>query len=56
MKPCVGHHRPGPQPGRHRRCSMLVGKDIVMITPTATDDGIAALGPNIFQMNIPWAF
>ena len=24
-----------------------------MITPTATDDGIAALGPNIFQMNIP---
>ena len=33
--------------------SMLVGKDIVMITPTATDDGIAALGPNIFQMNIP---
>jgi ABC-type branched-subunit amino acid transport system substrate-binding protein len=33
--------------------SMLVGKDIVMITPTATDDGIAALGANIFQMNIP---
>jgi ABC-type branched-subunit amino acid transport system substrate-binding protein len=33
--------------------STLVGKDIVMITPTATDDGIAALGPNIFQMNVP---
>jgi len=33
--------------------SSLVGKDIVMITPTATDDGIAALGPNIFQMNVP---
>jgi ABC-type branched-subunit amino acid transport system substrate-binding protein len=33
--------------------SILVGKDVVMITPTATDDGIAALGPNIFQMNIP---
>ncbi|HAJ80687.1 MAG TPA: hypothetical protein DCO75_13060 [Fibrobacteres bacterium] len=33
--------------------SMLVGKEIVMITPTATDDGIASLGPNIFQMNVP---
>jgi ABC-type branched-subunit amino acid transport system substrate-binding protein len=33
--------------------SSLVGKDVVMITPTATDDGIAALGPNIFQMNVP---
>mgnify|MGYP001570075110 CR=1 FL=1 len=33
--------------------STLVGKDIVMITPTATDDGIAALGQNIFQMNVP---
>ena len=33
--------------------SSLVGKDIVMITPTATDDGIAGLGPNIFQMNVP---
>lgn len=26
--------------------------EIVMITPTATDDGIAALGKNIFQMNL----
>jgi ABC-type branched-subunit amino acid transport system substrate-binding protein len=33
--------------------STLVGKDIVMITPTATDDGIATLGANIFQMNVP---
>jgi ABC-type branched-subunit amino acid transport system substrate-binding protein len=33
--------------------SMLIGKEIVMITPTATDDGIAALGTNIFQMNVP---
>jgi ABC-type branched-subunit amino acid transport system substrate-binding protein len=33
--------------------STLVGKDIVMITPTATDDGIATLGTNIFQMNVP---
>jgi ABC-type branched-subunit amino acid transport system substrate-binding protein len=32
--------------------STLVGKDIVMITPTATDDGIATLGTNIFQMNV----
>jgi ABC-type branched-subunit amino acid transport system substrate-binding protein len=33
--------------------STLVGKDVVMITPTATDDGIATLGTNIFQMNVP---
>jgi ABC-type branched-subunit amino acid transport system substrate-binding protein len=33
--------------------STLVGKEIVMITPTATDDGIATLGSNIFQMNVP---
>lgn len=26
--------------------------EIVMITPTATDDGIAALGKNIFQLNL----
>lgn len=26
--------------------------EIIMITPTATDDGIAALGNNIFQINI----
>jgi ABC-type branched-subunit amino acid transport system substrate-binding protein len=31
---------------------MLIGKETVMLTPTATDDGIASLGPNIFQMNI----
>jgi ABC-type branched-subunit amino acid transport system substrate-binding protein len=31
---------------------MLIGRETVMLTPTATDDGIAALGPNIFQMNI----
>jgi ABC-type branched-subunit amino acid transport system substrate-binding protein len=29
-----------------------VGRDAVMITPTATEDGIAELGPNIFQMNV----
>jgi ABC-type branched-subunit amino acid transport system substrate-binding protein len=33
--------------------SILVGKDAVMISPTATDDGIAELGDNIFQMNVP---
>lgn len=27
-------------------------KDAVMLTPTATDDGIAALGKNIFQLNL----
>ncbi len=26
--------------------------DVVIITPTATDDGIAGLGQNIFQMNV----
>lgn len=26
--------------------------DVIMITPTATDDGIAGLGQNIFQMNV----
>jgi ABC-type branched-subunit amino acid transport system substrate-binding protein len=31
---------------------MLIGKETVMLTPTATDDGIASLGPNIFQLNI----
>ncbi len=31
---------------------MLIGKETVMLTPTATDDGIASLSPNIFQMNI----
>jgi ABC-type branched-subunit amino acid transport system substrate-binding protein len=32
--------------------AMAVGKETVMLTPTATDDGIAELGPNLFQMNI----
>jgi ABC-type branched-subunit amino acid transport system substrate-binding protein len=32
--------------------SMLMDKDVVMLSPTANDDGIAALGPNIFQMNV----
>lgn len=32
--------------------AMLAGKDIVMISPTATEDGIAQLDPNIFQMNV----
>ena len=31
--------------------SMVMGKPVVMISPTATDDGIADLGKNIFQMN-----
>jgi len=29
--------------------------EIVMITPTATDEGIASLGQNIFQLNVPTA-
>lgn len=32
--------------------SMLMDKNVVMVTPTATDDGIARLGPNIFQVNV----
>lgn len=32
--------------------AMSVGKPVVMISPTATDDGIAGLGKNIFQMNV----
>jgi ABC-type branched-subunit amino acid transport system substrate-binding protein len=31
--------------------AMLMEKDVVMLSPTANDDGIAALGNNIFQMN-----
>jgi len=31
---------------------VMQNPDVVMITPTATDDGIAALGRNIFQMNV----
>ena len=29
--------------------------DVLMISPTATDDGIASLGPNVFQMNVTMA-
>ncbi|MDD5675497.1 MAG: penicillin-binding protein activator [Chitinivibrionales bacterium] len=32
--------------------AMCAGKDVVMISPTATDDAIATLGANIFLMNI----
>ena len=32
--------------------ALMNTKDIIMITPTATDDGIARLGSNIFQMNV----
>jgi ABC-type branched-subunit amino acid transport system substrate-binding protein len=32
--------------------AMLMGKETVMLTPTATDDGIAGLNPLAFQMNI----
>jgi ABC-type branched-subunit amino acid transport system substrate-binding protein len=32
--------------------AMLMGRDIVMVTPTATDEGIARLGSNIFQVNV----
>ena len=32
--------------------AMLLGKETVMLTPTATDDGIAGLNPMVFQMNI----
>ncbi|MDR2577490.1 MAG: penicillin-binding protein activator [Chitinispirillales bacterium] len=32
--------------------ALFSGKDIVMITPTANEDGISTLGDNIFQMNI----
>ncbi len=32
--------------------AMLIEKEIVMVTPTATDDGIARLGPGIFQLNV----
>jgi ABC-type branched-subunit amino acid transport system substrate-binding protein len=31
---------------------MLMDRETVMITPTATDEGIAALGRNIFQVNL----
>ncbi|MBD3319936.1 MAG: ABC transporter substrate-binding protein [Chitinivibrionales bacterium] len=32
--------------------SILMNRDVVMLSPTATDDGIAELGSNIFQMNV----
>jgi ABC-type branched-subunit amino acid transport system substrate-binding protein len=32
--------------------AMFSGKEIVMVTPTANEDGISAIGENIFQMNI----
>ncbi|MBD3420761.1 MAG: ABC transporter substrate-binding protein [Chitinivibrionales bacterium] len=32
--------------------SLLLDRKAIMITPTATDDGIAELGANIFQMNV----
>ncbi|MCL2242092.1 MAG: penicillin-binding protein activator, partial [Chitinispirillia bacterium] len=32
--------------------AMFSGKDIVMITPTANEDGISSIDDNIFQMNV----
>ncbi len=32
--------------------ALMSDHDVVMVTPTATDDGIARLGRNIFQMNV----
>jgi ABC-type branched-subunit amino acid transport system substrate-binding protein len=32
--------------------AMVMERDAVMITPTATDEGIAGLGENIFQLNV----
>jgi len=32
--------------------AMFSDKDIVMITPTANEDGISTIGENIFQMNV----
>jgi ABC-type branched-subunit amino acid transport system substrate-binding protein len=32
--------------------SMVLDKEVVLISPTATADGIAELGPNIFQLNV----
>jgi ABC-type branched-subunit amino acid transport system substrate-binding protein len=32
--------------------AMVLGKNTMMLTPTATEDGIAQLGGNIFQMNV----
>jgi ABC-type branched-subunit amino acid transport system substrate-binding protein len=35
--------------------AMSMGKNVVMLSPTATDDGIARIGGNIFQMNATMA-
>jgi len=32
--------------------AMFSDRDIVMVTPTANEDGISAIGENIFQMNV----
>jgi ABC-type branched-subunit amino acid transport system substrate-binding protein len=32
--------------------SMVMGKNTTMLTPTATEEGIAQLGDNIYQMNV----
>ena len=32
--------------------AMFSGKDIIMLTPTANEDGISSIGDNIFQMNV----
>ncbi len=32
--------------------SMVMDKNVVMVTPTATDEGIARLGPTLFQVNV----
>jgi ABC-type branched-subunit amino acid transport system substrate-binding protein len=32
--------------------AMIRREEAVMLTPTATDEGIAQLGPNVFQMNV----
>jgi ABC-type branched-subunit amino acid transport system substrate-binding protein len=32
--------------------AMFSGKDIVMITPTANEEGISSIGENIYQMNV----
>jgi ABC-type branched-subunit amino acid transport system substrate-binding protein len=32
--------------------AMFMDHDVVMLTPTATDEGIAGLGKNIFQLNV----
>jgi len=53
---CSEHHVPvilGPMLSHDAvvAASVVADKDVVLLSPTATDDGIASLGPNIFQMN-----